>query len=156
MSSRQKKLPWRVVYAVCCLLYVAWMVHLSFNNFAMVHRDYRRAGERLQPVQVAKIALRELVDQCHQDTLPGDQLRWATVKGAVADEDACLHWPTTVLVQRQEVVTERLLAQRDLAGRKLVLFYGSFGTVFLILPPVLLYLLLSSIAWIFRNLKVVK
>jgi len=149
-------MPWRIGYAACCLVYVAWMVHLSFNNFDMVHSDYRRAGERLQPARIAKIALRELVEQCRQDSLRSNHLRPAADKGGVVSQDPCLSWPTTVLAQQQGVVKERLLAERRLAGRKLVLFYGSFGIIFLILPPAFLYLLLSFLFWMFRNLKFIK
>ena len=155
MRSQKKIMTWRLAYAACSLLYVAWVVHLSLHNFEMVHSDYRRAGERLQPARIAAIALQELVEQCRQEVIANDQPRPANAGEALAADDPCLAWPTTVLEERQKDVKERLLGQRSLTGRKLLLFYLTFGTIFLIMPPLLLYLLLSLLAWILRSLKFV-
>lgn len=145
MSSRKTVLAWRLAYGVCCLVYVAWMAQLASNNFEMVHRHYRQAVERLQPAQIAEIAHQELVDQYYNDATSGARF------SPPAGFDLSL--PTNVVEARQKEVRARLLGQRNLAGRKLVLFYISFGSIFLILPPVVFYLLLSFLVWLFRNLK---
>ena len=145
--SLLKRHRWRIVYGVGCLFYMAWVVHLSFNNFEMVHSDYRRAGQRLQPARIEVIALGELVGDCRA------QLRRSGRLEVVAD-GACRSFPEADLVARRQAVSERLSAERSLAGRKLVLFYASFGLVFLILPPFILYLLLSLFFWLLRSLRV--
>lgn len=139
---------WRIVYGIGCLLYMAWVVHLSFNNFDMVHSDYRRAGERMRPARIEAAALRELTDNC----------RAALVRSGLhlsaADIDAaCRSFPEADLAARRMAVGKRLASERRLAGRKMVLFYLSFGLFFLVLPPVILYFLLSLFAWLLKMLK---
>lgn len=155
MRSPVKGLIWRLGYGLCCLVYVAWVVHLSFNNFDMVHSDYCRAEVSLQPARIKALALKELVDQCHKESrglgrLPvGDRI-------AVTGEDPCLSWPTAVVEKRQQAVTGRLLEQRSMVVWKLLFFYVFFVIIFLILPPLIIYLLLSFFIWLFKGVKVVK
>ncbi|MDH3328022.1 MAG: hypothetical protein OEM01_02190 [Desulfobulbaceae bacterium] len=156
MRPLNKSHIWKICYAVCTLVYMAWVVYLSLNNFGMVHRQYRLAGERLQPARIEEIALQELVDRCRRESKRIDRLRSAGEKNSAAAEDNCLSWTTTVLEERQKAVEERLVEEKSRVGRKLVLFYVSFGLVFLILPPAFLYLLLSFFIWIYRSIKFVK
>lgn len=58
----------RLLYGVCYLLYVGWMVQLSVDNFGMVHRQYQRAGRRLQPARIEAVARNELMAQCREAT----------------------------------------------------------------------------------------
>ncbi len=148
MQTQNIKLFWRLVYVACSLIYMAWVVQLSFNNFEMVHSHYQRAGERLQPQRIQTIARNELVRQCREETMGADLLR--------GGEDPCLSLPRAVLEERQKEVKERLVSQWGLAWRKLVLFYLSFGIIFLILPPLILYLFLSLFIWFLKNLKFIK
>ncbi|MDH3360164.1 MAG: hypothetical protein OEL55_04765 [Desulfobulbaceae bacterium] len=146
--SQLKKQRWRIVYGIGCLIYIVWMVNLSFNNFDMVHTDYRRAGERLQPARLEAIALRELEDDCRT------KLRRSGVYEEVGG--ACRTFNEADIIAARQEVRGRLSAERSLFGRKLVLFYISFGLVFLILPLVIIYQLLSLILWLFQNLKIHK
>lgn len=147
MRSLGKRQLWRIGYAVCCLFYVAWVVLLSLDNFDMVLSDYRRARERLQPVRIEAIALQELVEQCLKKAGTVDP------GGLVAAEHDCLIWPAGVIIDRQQAVAERLGAERSRTFRKLVVFYFSFGVIFLLLPPTLLYLLLVFFIWLFKSIK---
>ena len=144
--SRLKRHRWRIVYGVGCLLYMAWVVHLSFNNFDMVHSDYRRAGARLQPARIEAIALGELVDDCRAGIRRSG-------RSDVKVDEACRSFPEADLAVRRQAVGERLVAERSLAGRKLVLFYITFGLVFLILPPVIFYLLILLFFWLLRMVR---
>jgi len=155
MKALRKILSRRICFAVCSLVYVPWLVLLSLNNFDMVHSQYRRAGERLRPAHIAAVALRELTDQCRQEARHGQRLPPVGEKGAAA-ADPCQSLPAAVVEARQKVVQARLAHERSLAGRKLVLFYVSFGVFFLLLPLVFLYLLLFFSSWVFRNIKVIK
>lgn len=141
---------WRIGYAMFCLLYVISVVYLGLNNFDMVHREYRRAEKRLQPVQVKEIALQELVDQCRK------KLKRAGRSPAVGTEESCRSWPSAVLAARQEKVTEQLIDEKSRVGRKLVTFYISFVLVFLFMPLAFVYLLVSFLIWLFRNIKIVE
>ena len=148
MTSRKKKHLWRLAYGICSLLYMAWMVHLSLYNFDMVHRHYRLAGERLHPARIEAIAREELELKCRKEAT-----RVGLLPGSV---DPCQSWPEAVLKARQKKVEQRLVAEHDLAWRKLVIFYLSFGTIFLILPPLCLRLLIALAFLILRNLKLIK
>ncbi|HIJ78253.1 MAG: hypothetical protein OEY01_02970 [Desulfobulbaceae bacterium] len=150
MTARNKMMNWRLGYGVGCLVYLVWVVQLSFNNFGMVHHDYRSAEARLQPQRIEAMALAELVGQCRKEAGRGGRHRPATAQ-VVADP--CRDWPAPVIAARQKAVAERLAGELSLAVRKLVLFYVSFGVIFLILPPVILYLLLSFFIWLYQGVK---
>ena len=155
MRSQKKGINWQIGYAVFCLVYVAWVVYLSLDNFDMVHGDYRRAGEQLQPPRIRELAIRELVAQCRREEKSSSRLRPTGERASAAAEDPCLSWPAAVVAEREKTVTEHLTITRSRFLRKLVVFYITFGIVFLIMPLVLLYLLLTFTIWIFRNLKFV-
>lgn len=144
-----KSLNWRIGYAVFCLAFVVWVVYLSLNNFEMVHSDYRWAGEQLQPAKVKEIAIQELIKQCRKESK-------RMVRPSATTGDTCLSWPTIVLEERQKAVEKRLVGEQGQAKTKLVLFYIFFGVIFIILPLVIVYLLLSFFIWIYRNITFVK
>jgi hypothetical protein len=154
MRAPSKSLLWRLGYGVCCLFYVAWVVHLSPNNFDMVHGEYRRIEARLQPERIEELALKELVDKCRKEA--GRSNRHQHTSGDQVAADPCLSWPVAALEKRQKVVAERLVDERRGAVRKLLVFYLGFGIIFLILPPVILYLLLSLFIWFYRSIAGVK
>ena len=156
MRSLKKSRIWRISYAVCCLIYVVWVVQLSLNNFDMVHSDYRRNEKSLQPAQIKEIALQELVSQCRKELKRSGRHSSDGDKSSVATDDTCLSWPAAVLEQRQNAVERRLAEEQSRGIGKLVVFYVFFGIIFLILPPVLLYLLLSLFIWIFKTIKIAR
>ena len=154
MRSGDKGLSWRLGYGVFCLVYAAWVVYLGLDNFDKVHGEYRRVREDLRPAQVEKIARHELVSECRRAARRSGLSRAA---GSAGDsEEPCLIFPETVLEERKKDVTANLLAEEKRFRRKLVVFYGTFGVFFVALPLGCLYLLLSFLIWIFRDLKFVK
>lgn len=134
---------------------MVWVVYLSLFNFALVHRDYRRADKLLQPARIKEVARQELVDQCRRELKRFNRLRATPNIVSATAEDTCLSMQADVFEERQKAVTERLEHERSRMVRKLVLFYIYFGIIFLILPPVILYLLLSALIRLFKSIKFV-
>lgn len=151
MSSENKGMTWRLGYAAFCLVYAAWVVYLGLDNFDKVHGEYRQARENLLPAQTEKIVLQELAGQCRREAK-----RNVRSRAAGDSEGPCLTFPETVLAERRKDVTTHLLAEEKRFRRKLAVFYGTFGVFFVVLPLVCLYLLLSFLIWVFKDLKFVK
>ena len=157
MGSLEKSMNWRIIYVVCCLVYMGWVVYLSLNNFGMVHKQYRLAQERLQPVRIEEIALQDLVDKCRKKLKRSGRLQQGDGDStSVSSEDPCLSFPAAVLAKREKTVKERLVEEKSRVSRKLVWFYITFGVVFLILPMAFVYLLVSFFIWLYRNIKFVE
>jgi hypothetical protein len=153
MGSPKKGLIWKIGYGICCLIYAAWMVDLARNNFAMVHNDYRRAEEQLQPDRVKETALQELIDRCRQESRTAGISRKNENNASIVTSDPCLSWPDDVLQGRQKIVIKRLTVERHGTIKKLLLLYSGFGIIFLIMPPFIFYLLLLFIIWICKGIK---
>lgn len=135
-----------MVYTVCAVTYVAWVAFLSLNNIDMVNSRYSRAKQRLEPKQIEKIALQELIDQCRQEN------KRSTKEGELTeDEDPCLSWSPDAVLEQQKVVKIQLLDEKKKSGRKLVLFYVTFIVFFLPLPLVTTYYLLAFIMWMVKG-----
>ncbi len=159
MSSLPNKHNWRIGFAAFSLVYIAWVIYLGLDNFDKVHSEYRWAENRLQPVRVGEIALKELADNCRKETRGemnrGKQYLVDSDRTA-AEIDVCLNWPQPVLEDRQKKVADRLAEERDRLKRRLVTFYITFGVFFLVLPLVFLYFTLAILIWLFRDLKFMK
>jgi len=151
---------WRVGFFAFCLVYIAWVVYLGFDNFDKVHSEYGSARQQLQPDRIEDIAFQELADQCRKklrrQAESTDRYRKDTEMSSGVTGDPCLSWPPAVLQERQDVVRKRLTVEKNRLKRKLIVFYISFSFFFLFLPMALLYLLLSFLIWIFRDLKFIK
>jgi hypothetical protein len=160
MSFFNKTPSWRIGFAVFCLVYTVWVVYLSFDNFDKVHSEYRSVSMRLKPSRINDTALQELVDKCRKDSRRElkriDRYRKSSSEYSTESDDPCLSWPKSILEERQQKITEKLVIQKGKFKRKIIVFYISFSFFFLILPMVFLYLLLSFLIWVFRGLKFVK
>lgn len=155
-SGNKKGLNWRFGYGVFCLAYAAWVIYLGLDNFDKVHGEYQWAREHLQPPQIEEIALHELADQCRRAAKRSGRSRAAGDPVRRMAEDDCRSFPDSVLAERKSEVKEQLLAEKKLFQRKIVLFYATFGAFFIALPLGFLYLLLSFLIWLFRDLKFIK
>lgn len=151
-----KGLTWRYGFALFCLAYAAWVIFLGLDNFAKVHGEYRRARENQQPARLEEIARHELVDQCRGAARRGGRSRAAGVAVPAGSEEDCLSVPESVLAERKKEVAGSLRAEEKLFRRKLVTFYLSFAIFFIALPLGFLYLLLTFLSWLFRDMKFVK
>ena len=156
MRTGEKGLTWRLGYGVFCLVYAVWVVYLGLDNFDKVHGEYGQVLENLQPALTEKIARQELAHECRRQAKRGGRSRAAGDTALALSDDACRSFPATVLEERKKGVAANLLAEEKRFRRKLMVFYGTFGVFFVVLPLVSLYLLLSFLAWIFRDLKFVK
>ena len=151
MESVKRGINWRIGFAAFAVIYVAWVSYLSLDNFDMVHTAYRDARARLEPARVEEIARRELVDRCrrqHKQQGPDETIS--------ADEASCRSFPATVVEQQRDRVAKRLGVEKNRFKRKVVVFYVSFVLVFLALPLVFIYGLISFILWILRNIKIIQ
>lgn len=137
---------WRIAYAVCCLVYMGWIMHVGTNEFNRINSQYHRITAQFAAGRIRTAALEELAAECRSGSaLPADR-----------EEDACSSWPPPVVEAREAAVTKRLVRTRERAVIKLVLFYAGFALIFLLGPPVLIYLLLAGILALYKNIKIVR
>lgn len=156
MRAENKGLGWRLGYGVFCLLYVAWVVYLGLDNFDKVHGEYRQALVQVQPGQAERIARQELGDECRRAAKRSVRSPPAGDRDPGVTDDPCRSFPKAVLAERQKVVAQHLQAEKKRFQRKVVVFYVTFAVFFIVLPLVCLYLLLSFLIWVFRDLKFIK
>jgi len=121
---------WKIVYAVCCLIYAGWMIHVGTNEFDRINGQYRRLVEQLEPDRVRKVALEELAFEC----------RKKLQQRADREEADCSSWEPLVLAARTQTVAERHIRAKERGFIKLVLFYTGFVVIFLLAPIILIYL----------------
>lgn len=164
MKVTDKRRAWRLFYVLCCLVYMGWVSYLGSNDFGRVQREYRRAGEQVEPGRIHAAALQELLKECRKrsEIQPADShaaenvlQNGLTVEGGTADLD-CLAWPPAVVEAREAEVRARLLESQKRAGWKLLLFSLFFVVIFLILPPVVIYFFMVFIAKLFSAVKIVR
>ena len=131
------------MYTIFAVSYVVWVIILSLHNIGLVNSRYSSAKQRLEPKQIEKIALQELIDQCRQEK------KGSTKEGAVLTEgeDPCLSWSQDTILEHQKTIKVRLLDEKKKSGRKLILFYFTFLVFFLFLPLFILYWLLVFIIY---------
>jgi len=159
-TGKDTRFDWRIGYAAFCLLYAAWVIYLGLDNFDKVHSEYRWASEQLQPARIRETALQELAEQCRRearkDSKRSDRYRKGAGMLSAAEEDACLSWPEAELTKQEKKVGERLDEKAGRLKRKLIVFYITFASIFLVLPMVFLYLLLAFLVWLFRGVKIIR
>ena len=137
---------WRIIYAVCCLVYMGWIIHVGTNEFDRVNGQYRRLVGQLDADRIRAAALEELIAECSKkSTLQAD-----------LQENSCFSWPSIVVEAREKAVKERLIRAKERGTIKLVMFYVSFVLIFLLAPPFLIYLLIVGVIMLYKNVKIVK
>ena len=160
MRSQHKGFTWRTGFAVFCLAYTAWMVYLGLGNLDKVHREYRWAVQELQPDRIDKIVRQDLAAECRKVTprqpRRGDRYLSAGAMPQTAAADPCRSFPPAVIEERRTAVTERLQEEKSRLQRRLVAFSISFTMFFVLLPLAALYLLLTFLAWLFRDMKFIR
>ncbi len=136
----------QIIYAVCCLVFLGWMINLSSNEFDRINGQYHRVLDQLDEGRIRAGALEELIAECRREkTLQADRKK-----------DACSSWPPQVVEARGKKIAERMNRARKRAGMKLVLFYTGYVVLFLLAPPVLIYLLIIGVRKVFSIIKFVK
>ncbi len=137
---------WKIIYAVCCLIYVSWTINVGTNEFDRINSQYRTILKQFDQNRISTRALEELVDECRKESI----IRLAQ------EEDTCLSWPPAIVKAKEREIEKRLLSVRDRGKIKLVLFYAGFVLIFLLAPPVLIYLLIVGIITLKKNIKIVR
>ena len=137
---------WRIIYAVCCLVYVGWMIHVGTNEFDRVNSQYHRLAVQLDAGRIRAAALEELITECGRESaMQGDRR-----------EDGCFSWPPAVVEAREKAIENRRIRARERGTIKLVLFYAGFVAIFLLAPPLFIYLLVVGIIKLYSNIKIVR
>jgi hypothetical protein len=137
---------WQTIYAVCCLIYVGWVIDVGGNEFDRINSQYRRIVAQLDSHQIRTAALGELTAECQGLSRQSGEL----------EEDACSSWPLAVVEAKEKQIEERLLRARERGIIKLVVFYAGFVLIFLLAPPILLYLMILGIIKIYASIKFVR
>ena len=143
MKKNQK---WKIIFAVCCLFYVGWVIHVGNNEFDRINSQYRRLVAQLDAGRISSVALEELAAECRRVSKGRTDLA----------KDACHTWPPAVVEAKEKQVAERLLRARERGIIKVVLFYTGFVSIFLLAPPILVYLLINAIILLYKNIKFVR
>jgi len=137
---------WKIIYAVCCLVFIGWIIHVGGNEFDRINGQYRRLVRQLEPGLIRSAALAELAAECRSKPRQRTGL----------EEDDCSTWASQVVEARMKQVAERHLLAKQRGTVKLVLFYTGFVVIFLLGPVILLYLLIVAAILLYKNIKIVR
>lgn len=137
---------WKIIYAVCCLVFIGWMIHVGGNEFDRINGQYRRLVRQLEPSLIRSAAVAELAAECRSEPRQRTGL----------EEDDCSTWASQVVEARMKEVAERHLLAKQRGTVKLVLFYTGFVVIFLLGPVFLPYLLIVAAILLYKNIKIVR
>lgn len=137
---------WKIVYVICCLVYAGWMIKVGGNEFDRINGQFRQLTARLEPARIREAALAELADEC----------RRALPAGMKQTEAVCSDWAPEAVTAQTAIVEERRTRARQRGAVKLVLFYTGFGLIFLLAPMILVYLLITALILLYKNIKIVR
>jgi len=146
MRFMKKPRKWQIIYALCSLVYMGWVMHVGTNEFDRINGQYRRLAAQLDAGRIRTAALEELSAECRKKTRDHSGL----------EEEACLSWPSRVVETKAKEIEEQRVRARERGVIKLVLFYTGFVLIFLLAPPILIYLLLIGIITLYKNIKIVR
>ena len=137
---------WKIIYILCCLVYMGWTINVGTNEFDRINGQYRTIVKQLEPDRIKTAAVEELTEECHRVS------KWQT---GLKKED-CDHWPPTLLDKTEKEIGERLLRAKERGIIKLVLFYTRYVLIFLLTPPILIYLLILGFIKLKKNIQIVR
>ena len=137
---------WKIIYAVCSLVYMAWVTNVGTNEFDRINGQYRKLVAQLDAVQIKSATLGELTAECCRKSQQNSCL----------EEDICLSFPPQALEAREKIIEERRIRARKRGTIKLLLFYKGFVVIFLLTPPTMLYLLIAGVIALYKNIKIVR
>ena len=137
---------WRIIYAICCLVYMGWVIHVGGNEFDRINGQYHRLVEQLDRGRIRAKALEELIAECRRESAVRLDLQ----------EDACTSWPPSMVEAREKTIEERRIRAKERGTIKLLLFYTGFVLIFLLGPPLFIYLLLVGTIKIYKSITIVR
>lgn len=137
---------WKVIYLVCSLVYMGWIIHVGNIEFYRINSQYRALVAGLEPSRIKTAAVDELTAECFRD------LRQQRI---AEEKSRCSSWsPALVETKIREIKERRTLAKKR-GLNKVILFYAGYITIFLIGPPVFIFLLLAGAIKIYKSVKFV-
>ena len=137
---------WKIIYAVCSLVYMAWVTNVGTNEFDRINGQYRKLVAQLDTSQIKSAVLEELAAECRRKSQENSYL----------EEDVCLSFPPQTVEAREKIIEERRIRARKRGTIKLLLFYTGFVAIFLLAPPTMLYLLIAAVIALYKNIKIVR
>ena len=137
---------WKIIYALCCLVYMGWTINVGTNEFDRINGQYRRIIHQLEPGRIKTAAVEELTEECRRVS------KWQT---GLKVQD-CYNWPPSLVEKTEKEIEKRLLRARERGIIKVVLFYTVFVLIFLLAPPTLIYLLILGIIKLKKTIKIVR
>jgi len=137
---------WKIIYAVCSFVYIGWVTNVGTNEFDRINGQYRKLASQLDAGRIRAAALEELTRECFKKS-----------RGNTGQEDgACLAFAPQTVEARGKAIKEQRTQARERGTIKLVLFYTGFVVIFLLGPPIMLYLLLVGVITLYKNIKIVR
>ena len=97
-KNMKKFRKWRIIYWVCCFVYLGWMINLGTNEYDRINSQYRRIANQLDAGRIRTAALEELGTEWCKKSIARPDLK----------EDACFSWPPVVVEAREKKIEERL------------------------------------------------
>jgi hypothetical protein len=137
---------WKILYAVCCLVYTGWMIQVADVEFYRINSQYRQLKAQLHPDRVRQDALEELIRECYQKNMVGGSYEMID----------CSTFPDRILEDKIAAVEKRYLEAKQRGTVKATLFYTGFVLIFLLAPMILGYLLIAAIILLYKNIKIVR
>jgi hypothetical protein len=137
---------WKIIYALCCLVYIGWTINVGTNEFDRINGQYKRIIHQLEPGRIKTAAVEELTEECRKVS------KWQT---DLKKED-CYYWPPSLVEKKEKEIEKRLLRIKERGIIKVVLFYTVFVLIFLLAPPTLTYLLIIGIIKLKKNIKIIR
>ena len=137
---------WKIIYLAGSLIFMAWIIHVGDHEFDRINSQYRMLVRQLEPEPIRQAAIEELTAACLRK-IHG---------GADPERVNCHSWPDTVTAAKGEEIRERRLRDKEKGLVKMVLFYTGFSVIFLLGPPIIVYLLLVGAIRIYRTVKFVR
>jgi hypothetical protein len=137
---------WKTVYLLCSLLYMGWVITVGDTEFNRINNQYQRLAAALDAGRITAAAVQELASECREKN------------GVEAgnDADRCASWPPAVVQARARKVEARLLQTKKRGLTKVVMFYTGFAVLFLLGPPLFLYLVLAGGIRIYKSVTFVR
>ena len=137
---------WRIIYVVCCLVYMGWIIHVGTNEFDRVNGQYRLLVGQLDADRIRADSLEELIAECRRES----------AMHLERQEEGCFSRPPAVVEAKEKTIEERRSRARERGIIKLVLFYAGFVLLFLLGPQLFVYLLIVAIIKLYSNIKIVR
>jgi len=148
LKSSRKKIfrHWKIFYLIGTLVFMGWVIHAGENEFDRINSQYRNLVARLDDGLIREAAVDELLAECRREVRKRPELK----------EGTCRSWPDLVVDTKALAIKERRTQAKERGFVKMVLFYFWFAVIFLLGPPLFVYLLLIGAIKIYKSIKFVQ